>query len=413
MAAVAAAVVAAAAGGWALARPTTSAATTTSITTTATTGTIRQTVSASGTLAPARRADLSFAVSGTVTAVPVAVGDKVTKGATLATLRNDALQSAVDTAQAGVTAAQDQVNAGSSTAAAAASAQAQLAAAQSTLSRAQQQLAAATLTSPISGVVAAVGVGVGDIVGSGSTGSGSTGSGGSGSGGSGSGGSGSGGSGSGGSGSSGASSSSSAQFTVISTNAWVVDASVAAADLAQVRKGLQVQISVDGSSQQIFGTVSSVGVMASAGSSGTATFPVVVTVTGSPAGLYAGATVTAAIVVKQLTNVLTVPSAAVSSDANGPYVTVVKNGIQTRTPVVLGTVFGGVTQITTGLSDGAQVLVRQIRLPQGTTGGTGRQRTGGFGGGFGGGGGGFGGGGGGFGGGGGQGGAAPSGAATP
>src|SRR6476469_8045664 len=174
--AVAAAVVAAAAGGWALARPNTSAATTTSITTTATTGTIRQTVSASGTLAPARRADLSFAVSGTVTAVPVAVGDKVTKGATLATLRNEALQSAVDTAQAGVTAAQDQVNAGSSTAAAAASAQAQLAAAQSTLSRAQQQLAAATLTSPISGIVAAVGVGVGDLVGSGSSGSGSSGS---------------------------------------------------------------------------------------------------------------------------------------------------------------------------------------------------------------------------------------------
>jgi multidrug efflux pump subunit AcrA (membrane-fusion protein) len=392
--AVAAGVVAAAAGGWALARPDTSAATT-SITTTASLGTIRQSISASGTLAPAKRADLSFAVSGTVTAVPVAVGDKVAKGATLATLHNDALQSAVDTAQAGVTAAQDQVNAGSSTAAGQASALAQLAAAQSTLSRAQQQLAAATLVSPITGIVAAVGVSTGDVVGSGSSGSSGAGSGSSGSGSSGSGGSG--GSGSGSSGSSASGSSSSAQFTVISTSSWVVDASVAAADLAQVKKGLQVEITVDGSSQKIFGTVSSVGVMASAGSSGTATFPVVVNVTGAPSGLYAGASVTSAIIVKQLTNVLTVPSAALSADANGTYVTVVKNGVQTRTKVVLGAVYGGVTQITSGLSDGAQVLVRQIRLPQGTgaTGGTGRQRTGQFGGGGGGGqfGGGFGGGG--------------------
>src|SRR5579864_7920185 len=65
---------------------------------TASTGTIKQTVSASGTLEPAAQADLSFAVSGQVTAVGVAVGQKVTAGQTLATVDTSALQYQVNAA---------------------------------------------------------------------------------------------------------------------------------------------------------------------------------------------------------------------------------------------------------------------------------------------------------------------------
>ncbi|WP_244927500.1 biotin/lipoyl-binding protein [Nocardioides sp. W7] len=46
--------------------------------------TVRETVAASGTIAAARRVDLSFEVSGTVTRVLVAEGDKVRKGQALA-----------------------------------------------------------------------------------------------------------------------------------------------------------------------------------------------------------------------------------------------------------------------------------------------------------------------------------------
>jgi multidrug efflux pump subunit AcrA (membrane-fusion protein) len=392
-------VAAAAIGGWALVRPGQSAATTTSITSTAAVGTIRQTVATTGTLAPAQRADLTFQVSGTVTAVPVAVGEHVAAGATLATVGNTDLLTSVNLASASVTAAEDQVSsAATGTAAQQASANAQLAAARSTLARAQASLAEATLTSPISGTVAAVSIAPGDVVSGSSASTSSSGSGGSGSSGSGS----AGGAGSSGSGSS--SSSSTAQITVISTNAWVVNASVGASDLASVHPGLQAVITPDGTNQQVFGTVGSVGIMASSGTSGTAAFPVVIKVTGTPPGLYAGATVSAAIVVKQLSNVLTVPTAAVSSDANGTYVTLVKNGQNTKTKIVIGSVFGPSTQVMSGVSAGDQVLVRSLRLTGGT-GGTTRLRngTGTGGGGFGGGGGGFGGGG--FGGGGGTGGA--------
>lgn len=337
-------VAAAAVGGWALARPDESAATTT-ITATATVGTIRQTVAATGTLAPAQRADLTFQVAGTVTTVPVAVGDKVAKGATVATIDDTDLQAAVDAAQASVSAAEDQVDAASgSTSAQVASAQAQLAAAQSSLARAKASLADATLSSPIAGTVAAVSIATGDAVGSSSGGSGGSGSSTSGAG------------------------SSTAQVVVIATNAWVVNASVGASDLASVKKGLQVDITPDGSAQRVFGTVSSVGIMASTGSSGAATFPVVIKVTGSPTGLYAGGTVSAAIVVKQVDNVLTVPSAALTSEGDATYVTLSKNGKETKSKVVIGTVYGASTQITSGLSEGDQVVIRQIRLPQGGTG---------------------------------------------
>jgi multidrug efflux pump subunit AcrA (membrane-fusion protein) len=394
--------VAAGVGGWALVRPGQSqATTTTSITATATVGTVRQTIATTGTLAPAQRADLTFQVSGTVTSVPVAVGQHVAAGATLATVGNTDLRTSVDLATASVTAAEDQVtSAATGTAAQQASAAAQLAAARSTLARAQASLAEATLTSPITGTVAAVSISPGDVV-SGS--SSSSGSGGSGSGGSGAG-SGVGSGGSGGSSGAGASSNnatSSAQITVISTTAWVVNASVGASDLASVHPGLQVVITPDGTNQQVFGTVSSVGIMASSGSAGTAAFPVVVKVTGNPPGLYAGAGVSAAIVVKQLDNVLTVPTAAVTSDSNGTYVTVVKNGHNTKTKIVIGTVLGGSTQVLSGISSGDQILVRQLRFNGGGGGTTQRLRGTGGGGGAGGfGGGGFGSGG--FGGGGGQ-----------
>ena len=55
----------------------------------ATTGTIRQTVSATGTIEPAVQSTLSFTVSGTVDDVPAAVGDTVTKGAALASVDDD------------------------------------------------------------------------------------------------------------------------------------------------------------------------------------------------------------------------------------------------------------------------------------------------------------------------------------
>src|SRR5262245_44858027 len=65
---------------------------------TATRGPLTESISAEGTVAAAQTDDLSFGASGTVTAVNVAAGDKVTTGQVLATIDSASLQSDVDQA---------------------------------------------------------------------------------------------------------------------------------------------------------------------------------------------------------------------------------------------------------------------------------------------------------------------------
>ena len=170
---------------------------------------------------------------------------------------------------------------------------------------------------------------------------------------------------------------------MISTGSYVVDASVGAGDLANIAKGDQVTITTAGSTSPVFGLVSSIGIVAST-TSGTSAFPVVVNVTGSPSGLYAGSSVNVSIIYKQLSNVLVVPSLAVTRANGNAYVTVDKNGVKSQHLITVGLSSGGSTQVVSGLTSGDTVVVP---VPVTRTGGT----TGGFGG-FGGGGGGFGGG---------------------
>jgi multidrug efflux pump subunit AcrA (membrane-fusion protein) len=308
------------------------------------------------------------------------VGDKVKAGAVLATVNTSSLKTAVTSAQATVSATEDQLtaqqNAGSS-AVQIASTQAQLADAQAKLADSRTALDAASMTSPIAGTVAQVNIAVGDkVAGTASAGSSSP----------------SGGSGSSSSSTSAASASSTAQVVVISTTSWVVEASVGSADLPKLKKGLQAEITPSGSATKIFGTVKSVGIIASSSSSGTASFPVTIAVTGSPKGLYAGGAASVSIIVKQVENVLTVPTNALHSEKNTTVVYQMKNGVQVSTPVKVGTAYGPVTQILSGLKTGDKVVGTTFRggnptggngarQGNGTNGGTG---NGTFGGGFGG-----------------------------
>lgn len=352
---------AAAAGMWALSRSSASAATTPNLVA-ASTSDLSQTVATTGTVQPEQRSDLTFAVSGRVTSVAVSVGQKVGKGAVLATLDRTTLTSAVDTAAAAVTAAQQQRDAvAGGTATQAASANAQLAQAQSQLASARDELAAASLTAPFAGVVATVGIAVGDTVGNGtSAAAGAGGTSGAGGGGTAS--------------SNGASvASKSSSITLIDTSAWVVDASVGSADLAQLKKGLQAQITPTGARTPVFGTVMSVGILASASTTGSATFPVVIGVTGNPAGLYAGASASVTIVVQKITGVLSVPTQAVVTENGRTVVHQRVAGKQVSTPVTVGAAYGPLTEVTSGLKAGDEVVVPSVRFG---TGGAGAGRTG-------------------------------------
>jgi len=344
------------AGAWVLTRPSSSEPAAPTLVS-ATTSTIRQSVSATGTIQPASRADLSFDVSGTVTSLPVAVGDKVKVGTTLATVDSAGLQTAVTLAQAKVTATQDQLTAqqdAGSSAVQIASTQAQFADAQSKLTDAKTALAAASMTSPLAGTVAQVNIATGDKLGNAVSAGASSPS----------------------STAGASSSSSSAQIVVISTTSWVVEASVGSADLPQLKKGLQAEITPTGSTTRVFGTVKSIGIIATSSSSGSASFPVTITVTGSPKGLYAGGAADVSIIVKQVENVLTVPTNALHTDKNQTVVHQMKNGAQVSTPVTVGTTYGAVTQILSGLKTGDKVVGTSFRGGN-TTGGTGtRQGTG-------------------------------------
>ncbi len=339
---------------WALTRPTPAASVAGTTLVAATVSTMTQSVVATGTIQPARRSDLSFPVAGKVTRVAATVGQTVVKGRVLATVDATTLKTSLDTASAAVTSAKEEVSAlaasTTTTATQTAAGKAQLALAQSQLAAAKDNLAAASLKAPFSGVVAAVSMAVGDTVGSGSGGS------------------------------SGArttttttTAASTGVITVISTDAWVVDANVGSSDLASLKKGLQAQITPTGSATRIFGTIDSIGIVAATSSAGSATFPVVVDVTGSPAGVYAGATADVSFIVSQVPNVLTVPTIALHSIDGGTVVYQQKNGQQVNTPVTVGTAYGPVTEITKGLAEGDQVAVSfggGGRVPTGTRTGT-------------------------------------------
>ena len=350
----------------------------------ATTGTVRQSVSTTGTIEPADQDTLSFAASGKVTSVAVAQGDTVKAGQTLATIDSAALKAALAQAQASLASDEARVasdEASSITGSQLTADQAAVTAAQGQVSSAQSALDSAVLTSPISGVVASVSMSVGDIVAGSSSGNGSSGRGST-------------------SQSAASTSSSSDQIEVIGTQAWVVDATVDDTEVGLIKNGLQAQITTGAGTDPIYGTVSSVGVIAST-SSTTPSYPVVVQVTGTPTGLHAGASATVALIYRQLANVLTVPTLAVHQSNGKAVVYEMSGGKQVAHTVTTGLASGGVVQIESGLASGDEVVVAipQVARTGATTGGTPGGGFGGFGGGgFGGGG--FGGGGGGFGGGG-------------
>ncbi|SDU51142.1 membrane fusion protein, macrolide-specific efflux system [Jiangella alkaliphila] len=344
-----AAAVGAAGAAWAVTQddPAATASTTTAE---AAVGTYEETVASTGTFQPAETAELSFAVSGEVLSVDVAVGDVVVAGQALATVGTETLDAELTAAEAALDAALERLDSDTDAGATdtqLAADEASVAAAESRVAQATEALDDATLTSTIAGTVASVDVAVGDEVSGSSASSGSTGSTGS----------------AGATGATGASSTTpstgtGAQITVITTDAFVVETSVGSADLSRLQEGLQAELTPSDGGEVVYGTVSSVGLVASSSTSGAATFPVEIAVTGAVDGVYAGGSADVSIIVEQRADVLTVPTAAVATTDGATTVTVVsEDGSQVETPVEIGTSFGIQTEIVSGLEAGAEVVV--------------------------------------------------------
>lgn len=370
--------IAAGVGGWMLARPKANAATQNmSRTVQASVGTQTQTVSLDGTLSPRKQSDVSFTVSGTITEVYVKAGDKVSKGQRLARVDDTDLQDALDVANANLTTAQanyDEVVASGGSSAAIASAQAQVSSAKAARTSARQNLTNAVLRSPIAGAVASMSAEEGDSVTGGTSSSAQSG--------------GSSGSSAASAGSSSSSTSTStsgtALFSVISTATWKLEGTVGSADLGSLKAGQAVQVTPSGASEAIKGTVASVGIVATSSSDGAATFPVVITLSGTHTDLYSGTTASAVITTGTYPDVLTVPTAAIRTQNSTTVVTKVDGTATSTVEVTVGRVFGTTTEIIKGLSEGDSVQITLTR-PSGTSTGS-TDQGGGLGGGFGGGG---------------------------
>lgn len=356
-------------------------------------GTVRQSVSATGTFAPADEKDVSFSSSAEVTSVRVSVGDRVSAGQVLGTIDTVSLNASVADAESTLAQAKatlaDAQDGDTATDEELAADRASVATAKNTVKAAKQALADATLRSPITGTVAEVNVAKGDMASGSSAGSsGSSGDSSGSAGGSGGSGGNRNGAAGGDSSSSSSGSSSSADFVVLGMKKWTVSASVDDTQVGLIKKGDQVQLTTDGASTPIFGTVASVSVLAST-SSGSASYPVTVDVTGTPSGLHDGASATESIIYKQVTNVVTVPTLAIHRDGGSAYVYVASGGRKQKRTVTTGLVGTGTTQITSGLSAGQQVYVQvpggsRSGASNGNRGGTGGRfpRGGGGGGGF-------------------------------
>jgi multidrug efflux pump subunit AcrA (membrane-fusion protein) len=205
----------------------------------------------------------------------------------------------------------------------------------------QQNLTAATLTSPISGTVAAVGMTVG------SSPNGQT-------------------------------------ITIIGKGVQQASIAVPLGEIDLVKVGQRATLTADGTAKKLHGTVSSVGLLSSTTGSST-TFPVTVDLDSDSPALFDGSGADVTISTASATNVLTVPNSAIHTSANGRHTVTVVDGDKTTTvPVTIGVTGSAVSQIKSGLKAGQRVVLADLsqQLPSSSTSNTGTTRfPGGFGGG--------------------------------
>ena len=116
-------------------------------------------------------------------------------------------------------------------------------------------------------------------------------------------------------------------------NSFIVDADVTTSQITQLELGQQAVITPTGTSTTAYGVVSSISQVGST-TSGVTTFPVAISVTGAPTGIYAGASADVEIVVTQVNNVLVVPTTAVHTIGTASFVYVLKNGKEVEQQVV-------------------------------------------------------------------------------
>lgn len=197
-----------------------------------------------------------------------------------------------------------------------ASDQATIDTAEANLTEAEQSLTEATLTSPINGTVVSVGITAGDTVSAGS---------------------------------------STEIVTIVGTKAYEAQATLDSAQIPSVKVGQTATVEVDGVNGTIQGTVSQVGPVQSTSSG--YTYPVVVALPNSVAGVYSGSTANVNISTGTVSHVVAVPTSAVQTLGTSSYVMEIEKGQLTRKVIKIGMVGDVYTQVDSGVSPGQSVVL--------------------------------------------------------
>jgi macrolide-specific efflux system membrane fusion protein len=316
----------------------TPAATATERTVTVEQGVVQATVSGSGSLEPRSTHDLSFGASGKVTAVDVDAGDTVRAGALLATIDPSSAEATLAQAKADLQDAQDALDGADADGTAAA--QAKVDADELAVRSAEEALAGTRLYAPIAGTIADVGVSVGDTV------------------------------------SDDSSSSTTAAIELVDVKRYKMTVSLSESDIDAVRAGQAATVTVNAAgSDELAAKVLSVDLLSASSSSSSSSsttgssssasavsYSVTLELTQSSSRLKSGMSATAAIVTSQ-TSGLVVPTAAIQ----GNTVTVTRNGVTSARQVQTGVAGASVTQVTSGLTAGEQVVVTSASAAAGAS----------------------------------------------
>ncbi|WP_410638240.1 efflux RND transporter periplasmic adaptor subunit [Amycolatopsis sp. lyj-346] len=348
--------------------------------------TVTETVSAAGTLASSYTGAANFATAGKVTSIDVKVGDVVSAGQKLATVDSTQAAKQLQVAKANLAVAQDGLdtaetaedtpatgqnsqNAQTNAANSVTSAQAKLDQAELDVQTAQQALDNTVLYAPGAGTVTAVNGTVGQQSSSGSPATSPSSSG-----------SGQGAQGSSNSGAAASSSSSSAGgfITITNLTGLVVDTSVAEIDVSKVKAGQKATVTLNAlPDKPVQATVSSVNLTPTTSGS-VVSYGAQLTLANPPDGLRPGQSASVVITVAEADDALSVPAAAVQTVGSTNLVTVQENGQNVTRQVQVGLRGESTIQITSGLTEGENVVLTATASTP-TTGGTGRTGgTGGF-----------------------------------
>ncbi|HEY1572762.1 MAG TPA: HlyD family efflux transporter periplasmic adaptor subunit [Pseudonocardiaceae bacterium] len=259
-------------------------------------------------------AALNKAVAAVGTATTKAAGSHATQGATT---QQPTGRSAVRAGGGQQPAPADQIAAD----------QAAVDAANAELAAGQQAVAAATMVSPIAGTVADVTVTAGQSA---------------------------------------AANSADAEVVVIGAGQDEVTTAVTDSQVGQVKPGDKATVTPDGATAPIAGTVTAVGALGTTTSSGSASYPVTISLASTSQQLFDGATASVSITLGTAHAAVTVPTSAITTVGGFSVVTKVVAGKPTITRVTPGVRGPAVTQVTSGLRAGDQVALANMNAPMPT-----------------------------------------------